>query len=70
MTIGNDEMNKYFNEQSLSILKNLKLTFVNKANDERVKKVMSGDTGIEPKLTIPSKPTENNNGGIKIKVKI
>lgn len=65
-----DEMNKYFNEQSLSILKNLKLTFVNKANDERVKKVMSGDTGIEPKLTIPSKPTENNNGGIKIKVKI
>lgn len=65
-----DEMNKYFNEQSLSILKNLKLTFVNKANDERVKKVMSGDTGIEPKLTIPSKPTENNNSGIKIKVKI
>lgn len=64
-----DEMNKYFNEQSLSILKNLKLTFVNKANDERVKKVMSGDTGIEPKLTIPSKPNENN-GGIKIKVKI
>ena len=64
-----DEMNKYFNEQSLSILKNLKLTFVNKANDERVKKVMSGDTGIEPKLTIPSKPSENN-GGIKIKVKI
>lgn len=64
-----DEMNNYFNEQSLSILKNLKLTFVNKANDERVKKVMSGDTGIEPKLTIPSKPNENN-GGIKIKVKI
>lgn len=64
-----DEMNRYFNEQSLSILKNLKLTFVNKANDERVKKVMSGDTGIEPKLTIPSKPNENN-GGIKIKVKI
>jgi hypothetical protein len=30
---------------------------------------MSGDTGIEPKLTIPSKPNENN-GGIKIKVKI
>ena len=64
-----NEMNNYFNEQSLSILKNLKLTFVNKANDERVKKVMSGDTGIEPKLTIPSKPNENNSG-IKIKVKI
>jgi site-specific DNA-methyltransferase (adenine-specific) len=69
-----DEMNKYFNEQSLGILKNLKLTFVNKANDERVKKVMSGDTGIEkkdmPKLTIPSKQAENNNSGIKITVKI
>lgn len=49
-----DEMNVYFNEQSLSILKNLKLTFVNKANDERVKKVLAGETGLEePKTESP-----------------
>ena len=33
-----EELNTYFNEQSLSILKNLKLKFESKANDERVKK--------------------------------
>ena len=33
-----DELNGYFNEQSLSILKNLKLKFESKANDERVNK--------------------------------
>lgn len=35
-----EELNVYFNEQSLGILKNLKLTFQSKSNDERVKKVM------------------------------
>jgi DNA modification methylase len=71
-----DEMNKYFNEQSLSILKNLKLTFVNKANDERVKKVLAGETGLEEKvdnevkLTVPEQPKEQNNPGFKITLKL
>lgn len=35
-----DELNKYFNEQTLGILKNLKLSFSSKNNDIRVKKVL------------------------------
>lgn len=38
-----DELNKYFNEQSLSILKTLKLKFESKANDERVNKRNKGE---------------------------
>ena len=38
-----DELNKYFNEQSLSILKTLKLKFESKANDERVDKRNKGE---------------------------
>ena len=38
-----DELNKYFNEQSLSILKTLKLKFESKANDERVNKRVKGE---------------------------
>ena len=57
-----DEMNTYFNEQSLSILKNLKLTFVSKANDERVKKVISGEANEKTK--------EQNDNPIKITLKI
>jgi len=37
------ELNKYFNEQSLSILKTLKLKFESKANDERVNKRNKGE---------------------------
>lgn len=33
-----EELNQYFNEQSLGILKSLKLVFKSKSNDERVKK--------------------------------
>lgn len=35
-----DELNTYFNEQSLGILKNLTLTFKSSANDKRVQKVL------------------------------
>lgn len=35
-----DELNTYFNEQSLGILKNLTLTFKSTANDKRVQKVL------------------------------
>lgn len=38
-----EELNRYFNEQSLSILKNLKLKFESKANDERVNKRINGE---------------------------
>ena len=38
-----EELNKYFNEQSLSILKTLKLKFETKANDERVNKKINGE---------------------------
>lgn len=38
-----DELNVYFNEQSLSILKTLKLKFETKANDERVNKRINGE---------------------------
>ena len=38
-----DELNTYFNEQSLSILKTLKLKFESKANDERVNKRINGE---------------------------
>lgn len=38
-----DELNNYFNEQSLSILKTLKLKFETKANDERVNKRVNGE---------------------------
>ena len=38
-----DELNVYFNEQSLSILKNLRLKFESKANDERVNKRVNGE---------------------------
>lgn len=38
-----EELNKYFNEQSLSILKTLKLKFETKANDERVNKRINGE---------------------------
>ena len=76
-----DEMNNYFNEQSLGILKNLKLTFVNKANDERVKKVLAGETGIEElkntnnedvKLKMPSMPETGatDNASFKITLKV
>ena len=34
-----EELNKYFNEQTLEILKTLKFTFSTKANDERVKQI-------------------------------
>ena len=34
-----EELNTYFNEQTLGILKNLKLVFKSKSNDERVKKI-------------------------------
>lgn len=49
-----DELNKYFNEQSLGILKNLKLTFVSKANDERVRMVKEEkeNTNNKPKFEI------------------
>lgn len=40
-----DELNDYFNEQSLGILKNLKLTFASKANDKRIEKVLSENEG-------------------------
>lgn len=38
-----DELNVYFNEQSLSILKTLRLKFESKANDERVNKRVNGE---------------------------
>jgi O6-methylguanine-DNA--protein-cysteine methyltransferase len=34
-----EELNKYFNEQTLEILKTLKFTFSTKSNDERVKQI-------------------------------
>ena len=37
------QLNEYFNEQSVGILKTLKLTFATKANDERVKKLLNGE---------------------------
>lgn len=49
-----DELNVYFNEQSLGILKNLKLTFQSKSNDERVKKVLGIEENNE---TAETKPT-------------
>ena len=65
-----DEMNKYFNEQSLGILKNLKLTFVSKSNDERVKKVVAGKTGLEHTNEVTESEQETTNGKIKITLKI
>lgn len=38
-----DELNKYFNEQTLGILKNLRLSFASKNNDERVKKIIENE---------------------------
>lgn len=36
-----EELNKYFNEQKLEILKSLKFTFASKSNDEKVKQVLT-----------------------------
>lgn len=38
------DLNTYFNEQSLGILKNLTLTFKSSANDKRVKKILEEKT--------------------------
>ena len=38
-----EQLNQYFNDQTLEILKTLKLTFSTKANDERVNKVLNGE---------------------------
>ena len=38
-----EELNKYFREQKLEILRNLKLTFASKSNDERIKKLFNED---------------------------
>ena len=52
-----DELNTYFNEQSLGILKNLKLTFVSKSNDERVKKLSNETEEVkkQPKVFLTYK---------------
>ena len=42
-----DELNTYFNEQSLGILKNLTLTFKSSANDKRVKKILEEKNKIK-----------------------
>ena len=47
-----EELNVYFNEQSLGILKNLRFTFNSKSNDERVKKVLNEEV-IEPEYLEP-----------------
>ena len=36
-----DELNEYFNDQTVEILKTLKLTFATKSNDEKVKRVLA-----------------------------
>ena len=41
-----EELNNYFNEQTLSTLKTLKFNFVTKTNEERVKKITGQDTLI------------------------
>ena len=51
-------MNTYFNEQSLGILRTLKLTFVSKSNDKRVEKVNSGITGLEEEEPIVEEKVE------------
>lgn len=38
-----EQLNQYFNEQTLEILKTMKFTFSTKANDERVSKVLKGE---------------------------
>lgn len=49
-----DELNVYFNEQSLGILKNLRLTFQSKSNDERVKSVLGENNEPKPEV-LPTK---------------
>jgi len=58
-----DELNRYFNEQSVGILKNLKLTFVSKANDKRIEKIASGEDTKSDEQP-PSKPK------VSIKIKL
>lgn len=53
-----EQMNTYFNEQSLGILRTLKLTFVSKSNDKRVEKVNSGITGLEEEEPVIEKIEE------------
>jgi len=56
------ELEDYFNTQSYGILKNLKvnLSFASKSNDERVKKMLSGDTISNEVVEIPKKVIKDN----------
>lgn len=56
------ELEDYFNTQSYGILKNLKvnLSFASKSNDERVRKMLSGDTVTEITVEKPIKTIKDN----------
>lgn len=55
------ELNKYFNEQKLEILRNLKLSFASKSNDDRVKKLFNEDgTPIEQKEEKAEEPKQED----------
>lgn len=68
-----EEMNTYFNEQSLSSLKTLKLTFVSKTNTERVNRMNGTDTDKcqeEPKLLTIETPKNDKQNGLNLFLKI
>lgn len=46
-----DDMNNYFNEQPLELLRNLKLVFSSKDNDKRVKKVLEEVANADKEIT-------------------